>query len=201
MKDINELSLKELRKEVRSEASKANKRLRRLEQYGLDSASKAYQWVRTKAFDEDDSLTETYKKETSFKTAVSDRSLQQLRSELSTLRTFLYEAKTSTVIGTKSAYQKGFKTFKDKYGTEASFKEFSDAWSSKAVEMLRQMFPSDEVVAVATKAYEDGLSDSQLSDIAEEALRNGGSQTTFNRLYSEKIDTQHNSAGEAIFNF
>jgi hypothetical protein len=201
MKDINLLTLAELKREVRSEAKKANTRLRALEKAGYDKSSFAYRKTAELHEGKHGFTREDYQGRVTYKTATSTMSQSELRAELSALRGFLYESNTSTIIGMRETVNKRVKSFnesvfgddKSKYMTN---EEFSEIMANESVKSLYNTYGSD--VFIIAKEYEDIPIDA----IARELEKNRGVYNARIELdkYKDKWESQTVSEYEPIIN-
>ena len=101
----------ELENEIRTLAKRANERLRALERHDLTEASNAYRYIERRHFDKDSAITEDRQGRIKFDTALVKKTRQQLEHEVTELKRFLYEAKTSTVSGTEERYRRAFESY------------------------------------------------------------------------------------------
>ena len=115
----------ELESEIRTLAKRANERLRALERHDLTEASNAYRYVERRHFDKDTAITEDRHGRIKFDTALVKKTRQQLEHEVTELRRFLYEAKTSTVSGTEERYRRAYESFRQNKKHASVMKDIS----------------------------------------------------------------------------
>lgn len=181
---------------IKKYAKAANQRLRRLEQAGFTAASSAYRWAERQSYDERQFMDKTQAGEIKFKTTTKGRTLQEMKQELANLYTFLYEAKTSTVEGTRMRYEKQFETFKERWkaseGSEPSisFDDFGYMWQMTGVQRIIEIYGSKEVVRLVQKARADGLSWQEIDEVFTDAYE-GGFSVRWTRRTFDEINKQH----------
>ena len=159
--------------DVATMAKRANQRLRELEKHGLTEASHAYRYVERLAFDADTATAHDKKGRVKWSTNTRGKTYQQLQHEKAELERFLYEAKTSTVKGTKAQFEKGYQTYEQK-AKEAgrrptSRSEYGDIWRMRNIKKIQEMYGSEEAVRIIERALSRGLTideiDKQLDNI------------------------------------
>lgn len=172
----------ELRGLIRTYAKTANQRLKELEKQGLSQASNAYRAIRDFAADNRNFITvttgvtqkrkrrdtgESYEVQTEaghikFRTNLRGMSKEELLEEAKQLDTFLFEAKTSTVSGTKKHYQ----DIRDAIGRNANpeianffgnmdMNEFTQFWENHSFKKIQEIFGSTVLVQVFDTANEN----------------------------------------------
>lgn len=170
----------ELQQQVNKLSRLANKRLRHIEDAGLEQASNAYRYVQRLERDKVNYTGRTSTGKIKFDTASDNKnkSYNQLQQEFAELNRFLYESKTSTVSGTKKHYKKSFETFKQNNpeAKNISFKKWSDTMRAINFNRLVEMFGSDISVQVFDKKSALGqLSDSEINTL----LNQSGADTSY----------------------
>lgn len=166
MVDINNMTLAELKKAIKREAKTANQRLRQLEgktktnTENLSKSSVAYKYIERLAFDNTDYISRTGKGEIKFNTALTGRSIGELKSELTSIRGFL-KARTSTVGGLKNVAEEAWEKYKEATGTSPSFGDFSELYTDSLIQNIQKVYGSDAIVRI----FEAGGDDLSAEDI------------------------------------
>ena len=145
----NELQArKERRSEMSQLASKlaktANQRLRSLEKAGLQNASNAYRYIEKLHFDKDNATATDSKGRMKFNTNYRGLTYQQIQHNIGEITRFL-EAQTSTVSGVNTKYRKGFETYRERYGADISYAEFTDLMRNDTMKRLKAQFSSSVI--------------------------------------------------------
>lgn len=167
--------------EIKSMASKANYRLRQLEAFDLRKASNAYRYIERRHFDKDSAISETRSGLIKFDTKLARKSMQQLVHEKRELERFLYEAKTSTVKGTRRAYQKSYETYMQHHpGLDISQDKFGEILSVDGMKNFLK-FGSTQIYNLMKLGENDAIS----PDDIEAALAGMKEDTTASELYKE----------------
>lgn len=168
--------VKELKSKIRQYAKTANQRLRELEKQGLEKGSYAYAKVEQEFYDKKDYLTtgthtdrKTGKtsKVVKYKTALSGMSEEELKEELKALEKFL-KSRTSSRTGMYDVMGKQYEAYKQKTGTNPSFKEFSDIYSNANVQNMLNIFGSDTVIKLSKKFGESKVTSENLASIMKQ---------------------------------
>ena len=159
---------KDLVKEIKAKAKRANQRLREIEKRGLTNSSVAYNDIQQLQFDNKNYMTFTDKGEIKFNTALTNRDYSELKEELRKIDKFL-NAKTSTKIGIDRAFKNQYKSYIEKYPEQnLSFDEFNSIYSSSLIKSFLDIYQSDELINIL-----DNTISSSIEDI-ERVLRNVG---------------------------
>lgn len=167
--DFNSMSADELKLAVSVLAKTANQRLRALEKANLTKASNAYRYAETQAYDERRFMDTTKHGEIKFKTTTRGRSLQELKEEVAQLQGFLFNAKTSTVRGTKQRYEQAYETWKDvNPDKKMSFEDFGEMWLQSNMKKLVRMYGSDVAIEIMGGEHSKGLTMEEINDIVGE---------------------------------
>ena len=136
----------EMQTEIRRLAAIANKRLRALEAHNLTESSNAYRYIEKRHFDKDSAIAETRSGKIKFDESLSKKTAQQLQHELVELKRFLYEAKTSTVAGTKDRYTRAYNTYIANHpNTKISREDFDAILSAEGFRSYARRFGSSAV--------------------------------------------------------
>lgn len=137
------------RKERKSEMSQlagrlaktANQRLRSLEKAGLQNASNAYRYIEKLHFDKDSATATDAQGRMKFNTNFRGLTYQEVQHRIGEITRFL-EAQTSTVSGVNAKYKKGFVTYRERYGADISYAEFTDLMRNDTMKRLKSQFSS-----------------------------------------------------------
>lgn len=192
-KDINlnasSLTDKQLKPAIRNMSKIANTRLARLRDKGLAKASPAYRYAFKKAYDREDFMGSLPKIlpttidedgveefdynriKVKFNTDLRKLNHNQLVEEFSKLRTFLYEAHTSTISGTREKYIRSYDTFVKRHGYIPE-NVYAQMWYMDNIKTIMRMFGSDvEIITqiVDDKRFTTEEIDKMLSSIDEES--------------------------------
>lgn len=159
----SEIEAKKLRKrELAQTASRlaktANTRLRALEKKGLQNGSNAYRYIEKIHFDKDNATATDSQGRMKFNTNFRGLSYQEIQHRIGEINNFL-KAQTSTVSGVKSAYQKGYETYKANAKNEApniSFSDFADIMRNQKIKDSKKMFGSKLAVRIIKHISETG---------------------------------------------
>lgn len=142
---------------------RANQRLRQLEKSGFTSSS-AYRAIVSKMTRKTELFAKTKSGQIKFTTKIpKDRKTQQ--ALIRELDRFL-NAKTSTVKGTKKAYEKSFNTFNKNYpNNDLTFNQFLEMVENTNFKNILNMFGSSEVIDIINVNKDKTAIDSLLDDI------------------------------------
>lgn len=169
--DINKLSQKELEKVVSTWAKRANTRLRELEKQGMSTISNVYVYLRGMEAVGVGYMDKTKQGDIKFKTKVKKQTINQLRQEASKLKTFLFDAKTSTPTGTKQRFEKQYESYLDtvsrRDGKPMTFKEFAHNFSMSSFRKAVEMWGSEQAYEVYSGTY-GKLEESQTDELVNE---------------------------------
>ena len=122
----------DLQDEVEKLAKRANQRLRQIEKSGLAESSAAYRAVERRVYDKK----EGYQTSREGNIGFSRKFKEMTRSALSKLKkelTSFLETTTSTVRGYKGAQERAYETYKKRYGSTMTKKEYPRFWGSESV--------------------------------------------------------------------
>ena len=122
-------------------ASTANKRLRALEEKGLANASNAYRYIEKLHFDKDSATATDAQGRMKFNTNFRGLTYQEVQHRIGEITRFL-EAQTSTVSGVNAKYKRGFETYRERYGADISYAEFTDLMRNDTMKRLKGQFSS-----------------------------------------------------------
>lgn len=169
--EITKLNKQELEKVVSTWAKRANTRLRELEKQGMSTLSNVYVYLRGMEAVGVGYMDKTKQGDIKFKTKVKKQTINQLRQEASKLKTFLFDAKTSTPIGTQQRFEKQYKSYVDtvkrRDGKPMSFKEFSHNFSMNGFRKAVEMWGSEQAFEVYSGTY-GKLEESQMDELVNE---------------------------------
>ena len=190
----------ELEADVRRMAATANRRLRALEKADLTAASNAYRYVERRHFDKDSALAETRSGEMKFDTALKKKTHAQLQHEKRELERFLYEAKTSTVKGTKARYDAAYDTYIKNHPTvNMSMKEFQSIMRTAGFRSFVKQFGSSQIQNLMEKIQDARDHDPLYMADLEKALGELTVNTTLDEFYKSALPPEvwmSNSAEE-----
>ena len=159
---------KDIVKEIKMKAKRANQRLREIEKRGLTNSSVAYNDVQQLQFDNKNYMTFTDKGEIKFNTALTNRDDSELKEELRKLDKFL-NAKTSTKSGIERAFKNQYESYIEKYPEQnLSFDEFNSIYSSSLIKSFLDIYQSDELTNILDNTISNSIED------IERVLRNVG---------------------------
>lgn len=174
-----------LKRLLRTYSKTANQRLRELEKQGLEMQSNAWKAIRDYAYDSADFIAYDSKGRFKFKTNTRGMTREQLQEEVKQLHKFLFEAKTSTVKGTKAHYEKiresigkskktkrgqtKSKRLRDFFGNMSDL-EFAEFWSYANIEKVMKMYGSEVGVLIVTEGLEKFGSLSNLDNFLASVL-------------------------------
>lgn len=174
-----------LKKLLRTYSKTANQRLREIEKQGLETQSNAWKAIRDYAYDGAEFIAYDSKDRFKFKTNTRGMTREQLQEEVKQLHKFLFEAKTSTVKGTKEHYEKirkniakhkktkrgqtKSKRLRDFFGA-MSDEEFSEFWSYANIKKVMEMYGSEVGVLIITDGLEKFGSYSNLDNFLASIL-------------------------------
>lgn len=141
---------KELKKEIRKLAKRANTRIAFLENSGYSSSSNAYRYLERLNYDDTDYLQKSRSGNLKFRTALSGLNYQDLQQEYFAINRFL-SAKTSTKTGILSKYQKAYESFKESQNMDISFEEYTKIYDDYYLMKYQQMYGSKELNTLVKK--------------------------------------------------
>lgn len=162
-----ELQARKLRKQELSKlasnlAKTANRRLRSLEEKGLEKGSNAYRYIEKLHFDKDNATATDSQGRMKFNTNFRGLSYQDIQHRLGEIQRFL-NAPTSKVSGVKEKYYKGWLSYSKETnektgGSLISFADFTDIMRNQKIKDSKAMFGSKLFVRVIRHIDETGES-------------------------------------------
>lgn len=155
-----ETEAKKLRKrELAQTASKlaktANTRLRALEKRGLQNGSNAYRYIEKLHFDKDNATATDSQGRMKFNTNFRGLSYQEIQHRIGEINNFL-KAQTSTISGVNAKYKKGYETYKERYGVDISYSDFTDLMRNDTMKRLKMQFSSSVINRIIEHMNETG---------------------------------------------
>lgn len=171
---ISHMKEDQLRSVIRSYAKTANQRLRELEKQGLSKASNAHRYV-TNQYNLGDKIYSTDSSgRAKFNTNLRKVDLETLRREALELDTFLHQAKTSSVKGTRNMYQKTLNELQRndnplvaKFFKNMSIDDMGEFWENATTKQWIKMYGSEVVIEIYQKVLDNNSSVSDFRDVAE----------------------------------
>lgn len=176
---------------IKVKADRANKRLKALQKAGLSSLSNSYRWFERS---QKDGL--SYLTKTGFSKSTSGKSRNELLQELADLDFFL-QANTSTPTGVRKSREKGYETFKQKFGAITK-NEYNNLVASNQFKKLSIMFGSDQAVNVMMTAQKENLTTRDINDLLKIWNDNTDASTRNDelRITSALLDMNYNLNSE-----
>lgn len=168
-----QMSARQLTDYIHTKGKAANTRLRELEKTkhgGLYKSSSAYQYVieRERAERERGQnviYSRTKGGQVKFKTSTRNVEVKELMERATQISRFL-EARTSTVTGTKAAYEQAYKTWKEKHENEDIPKtEWFGFWRSAVIQNFKEQYGSEELYTLMSYADKYNLSVSEIEEM------------------------------------
>ena len=156
----SEIEAKKLRKRESAQtasrlAKTANTRLRALEKKGLQNGSNAYRYIEKLHFDKDNATATDSQGRMKFNTNFRGLSYQEIQHRIGEINNFL-KAQTSTVSGVNTKYKKGYETYKERYGVDISYSDFTDLMRNDTMKRLKMQFSSTVINRIIEHMNETG---------------------------------------------
>ena len=146
-RDLNVLKAKQLAEYIANYGKTVNTRLSELEKKGYAESSVAFRYITEKDPHRGEYVTKSKSGYTKISLKTKGLSRNKLLSKAITIQGFL-NAKTSTISGTKKAYEKAFNTFNERKNTKLSLKEYKDIVTHDKWKEGLKKFGSDQILAI-----------------------------------------------------
>lgn len=186
---------KERKSEISQLASKlaktANQRLRSLEKAGLQNASNAYRYIEKLHFDKDNATATDSKGRMKFNTNYRGLTYQQIQHNIGEITRFL-EAQTSTVSGVNTKYRKGFETYRERYGADISYAEFTDLMRNDTMKRLKGQFSSSVINRIIDHMKATGETVKQAMDRFKDVDIENSDMSEFEEILNENTPWSEN---------
>lgn len=153
----------DLRDEVEKLAKRANQRLREIESKGLAESSAAYRAVERRVYDKQAGYQVSRQGNITFSRKFKTMTRGQMVKLKKELTSFL-QTSTSTVTGYKSAREKAYQTYTQRYNSTMSKEEYNRFWGSESV----KTFGYTSILRVMKST---GKSFSQIEKVMNQAIR------------------------------
>ena len=127
-----------------------NTRLTELEKKGYADSSVAFRYITEKDPHRGEFVTKSKTGYTKISLKTRGLTRNQLLAKATTIQGFL-NAKTSTITGTKKAYNKALNTFNERNNTKLSQAEYKDIVTHDKWKDVSKKFGSDQILAIARK--------------------------------------------------
>ena len=149
-RELNKLTAKQLAGYIANYGKTVNTRLSALEKKGYAESSVAFRYITEKDPHRGEFVTKSKSGYTKISLKTKGLSRNQLLAKATTIQSFL-NAKTSTISGTKKAYDKSLKTFNERKNTKLSAAEYKylvthDKWKDAS-----KKFGSDQIIDIIRK--------------------------------------------------
>lgn len=186
---------KERKSEMSQLASKlaktANQRLRSLEKAGLQNASNAYRYIEKLHFDKDNATATDSKGRMKFNTNYRGLTYQQIQHNIGEITRFL-EAQTSTISGVNTKYRKGFETYRERYGADISYAEFTDLMRNDTMKRLKSQFSSSVINRIINHMKATGETVKQAMDRFKDVDIENSDMSEFEEILDENTPWSEN---------
>ena len=148
--ELNKLTAKQLAGYIANYGKTVNARLSALEKKGYAESSVAFRYITEKDPHRGEFVTKS--KSGYIKISLKTRGLtrNELLAKATTIQSFL-NAKTSTISGTKKAYDKSLKTFNERKNTNLSQEEYKNIVTHDKWKDASKKFGSDQILAIVRK--------------------------------------------------
>ena len=147
-RELNKLTAKQLAGYIANYGKTVNTRLSALEKKGYAESSVAFRYITEKDPHRLEYVTKSKSGYTKISLKTKGLSRNQLLAKATTIQGFL-NAKTSTISGTKKAYEKSLNTFNERNNTKLSQKEYKDIVTHDKWKDASKKFGSDQILAIA----------------------------------------------------
>ena len=149
-RELNKLTAKQLAGYIANYGKTVNTRLTELEKKGYAESSVAFRYITEKDPHRGEFVTKSKSGYTKISLKTKGLSRNQLLAKATTIQGFL-NAKTSTISGTKKAYDKSLKTFNERNKTKLSQAEYKDIVTHDKWKDASKNFGSDQILAIVRK--------------------------------------------------
>lgn len=148
--ELNKLTAKQLAAYIANYGKTVNTRLSSLEQKGYAEGSVAFRYITEKDPHRGEFVTKSKSGYTKISLKTKGLSRNQLLAKATTIQGFL-NAKTSTISGTKKAYDKSLNTFNERKNTNLSQEEYKNIVTHDKWKDASKKFGSDQILAIVRK--------------------------------------------------
>ena len=149
-RELNKLTAKQLAGYIANYGKTVNIRLSALEKKGYAESSVAFRYITEKDPHRGEFVTKSKSGYTKISLKTKGLSRNQLLAKATTIQSFL-NAKTSTISGTKKAYDKSLNTFNERKNTKLSAAEYKDIVTHDKWKDASKKFGSDQILAIVRK--------------------------------------------------
>ena len=149
-RELNNLTAKQLAGYIANYGKTINTRLTELERKGYAESSVAFRYITEKDPHHGEFVTKSKSGYTKISLKTRGLTRNQLLAKATTIQGFL-NAKTSTISGTKKAYNKALNTFNERKNTKLSAAEYKDLVTHDKWEDASKKFGSDQILAIVRK--------------------------------------------------
>ena len=146
-RELNKLTAKQLSGYIANYGKTVNTRLSAVEKKGYAESSVAFRYITEKDPHREEFVTKSKSGYTKISLKTKGLSRNQLLAKATTIQGFL-NAKTSTISGTKKAYDKSLKTFNEKKNTKLSAAEYKDLVTHDKWKDASKKFGSDQILDI-----------------------------------------------------
>lgn len=149
-RELNNLTAKQLAGYIANYGKTVNTRLTELEKKGYSESSVAFRYITEKDPHRGEYVTKSKSGYTKISLKTKGLTRNQLLAKATTIQGFL-NSKTSTITGTKKAYNKAMETFNERKNTNLSQKEYKDLVTHDKWKDASKKFGSDQILAIVRK--------------------------------------------------
>ena len=149
-RELNNLTAKQLAGYIANYGKTVNTRLTGLERKGYAESSVAFRYITEKDPHRGEFVTRSKSGYTKISLKTKGLSRNQLLAKATTIQGFL-NSKTSTITGTKKAYNKALNTFNEQNNTKLSQAEYKDLVTHDKWKDASKKFGSDQILAITRK--------------------------------------------------
>lgn len=149
-RELNKLTTKQLAAYIANYGKTINSRLTELERKGYAESSVAFRYITEKDPHRGEFVTKSKSGYTKISLKTRGLTRNQLLAKATTIQGFL-NSKTSTISGTKKAYDKSLKTFNERKNTNLSASEYKDLVTHDKWKDVSKKFGSDQILAIVRK--------------------------------------------------
>ena len=149
-RELNKLTAKQLAGYIANYGKTVNTRLSALEKKGYAESSVAFRYITEKDPHRGEFVTKSKSGYTKISLKTKGLSRNQLLAKATTIQGFL-NSKTSTISGTKKAYDKSLNTFNERKNTKLSAAEYKDIVTHDKWKDASKKFGSDQILAIVRK--------------------------------------------------
>ena len=149
-RELNNLTAKQLAGYIANYGKTVNTRLSTLEKKGYAESSVAFRYITEKDPHRGEFVTKSKSGYTKISLKTRGLTRNQLLAKATTIQGFL-NAKTSTISGTRKAYDKSLNTFNERKNTKLSAAEYKDLVTHDKWKDASKKFGSDQILAIVRK--------------------------------------------------